>query len=558
MEEWAATEAEARNTLAIDRSKPNEWFRKLIESTSEAITVVSEGSGRFVDVNSAFRRTTGFDRQELIGKTPSEVGFLEDRAAYDRLLRDSLSHRTDELEFRTRDREVRCAQTTRMSIEVGGQPALIIIWRDITARKQFENDMARARDLALESARLKSEFMANVSHELRTPLNGIIGISELLFDTALTPEQQEYAGIIENSSRILLTIVSNIMDFSKAASGQLRFEEIDFDPRKVVETALAQSAAQAAAKGLVLTSSIDPAIPGKLRGDPNRLGEILMNLLSNAIKFTSSGEVGVVVTPGRVGDNLAVINFEVRDTGIGMSEADQKRLFQPFVQADGSPTRKYGGTGLGLAICAKLVELMNGNIGIRSTLGHGSTFYFTAQLAKAQAADSDQCGLGVAVQYARLLAPDATRSVVTSEAVTQSAWKQVRILVVEDDLVSKLVIRFQLKKLGYANVETASDGREALETLAKAPCEIVLMDCEMPGMGGFEAIQRIRSSEEGQRHTVVIAVTGKALAGDREKCLAAGIDDYIFKPIRLEELADALDRSRAIIAATSAAALGAD
>jgi PAS domain S-box-containing protein len=358
----------------------------LIESTEDPITVVSASSGRFVSVNAAFGRRVGFDRQEVLGKTPFEIGFLENRPSYDRFLREPLAAGGNEFEFRTKAGSLRSAQAISMAIEVAGQACFIIIWRDITERKQFEEDLIRARDLALESARLKSEFLAKVSHELRTPLTAIIGMSELLLLTELTSEQEEFADTISSRSAELLELVIDILDFSKASEPSLEdVKEIDFKLRQVVEAALALHAASASAKGLKVRLSIAPSIQDTLRGDPHRLGKVIANLVNNAVKFTDSGEVEVLVKFEGVHDERCRLRFEVRDTGIGLSLADQRRLFRPFVQADGSNTRRYGGIGMGLALCAKLVAMMHGTVGIISTPGKGSTFYFSAEFARAAA-----------------------------------------------------------------------------------------------------------------------------------------------------------------------------
>jgi PAS domain S-box-containing protein len=521
-----------------------EWFRQLIESTAEPISIVSVGSGRFVDTNAAFIRTMGFEPQEIIGRTPSEIGFLRDLAAYDRLLAASSAESINELDFRTRGGQWRCAQISRMAIEVAGQACLIVIWRDITERKQFELDMARARDLALESARLKSDFLATVSHELRTPLNGIIGMSELLSETALTPEQREFADTIGRSSAVLLKLVNDILDFSKGLSGQLRFEHISFDLRTVVESAIAMYATLAKGKGLELTWSIDPAIPQHLIGDPHRLGEVLTNLLNNAIKFTESGAITVRVALEKARDeSAAVVLFQVHDTGIGISPTDLERVFRPFIQADGSTTRRYGGTGLGLAICRSLVDLMQGNIGVDSKLGLGSTFHFTARFAQAQIDSGPRAP--DAPERIPQMAPGAIHDAVPAAVPgPQPDRARVRVLIVEDNPLNQTVLQRQLENLGYRNVGKAANGFEALAALTAEPYDIVLMDCEMPLMDGREATVQIRERERarGWKHSVVIAVTAYAMTDDQEKCLACGMDDYLSKPIRIEDLTRVLDR----------------
>ena len=522
-----------------DRIEKPSWFRALVESSAEPITVVSASSGRFVTINSAFARKVGFGSMEIVGKNPFEIGFLEDRRVYDDFLRDPAAQSGIEIEFRTSKGEIRCGQASSMSIEVGGQRCLIIIWRDVTERKQFESDMARARDLALESAQLRSDFLSNISHELRTPLNGIVAMSELLVATTLNSEQREYADTIETSSSLLLKLVTDILDFSTASSGKLRFEEIGFGVCHVVHTAISLYHGLAADKGLELVLFIDPTIPNDLIGDPHRLGQVLNNLLNNAIRFTHSGGVTVRVVPENIAEHSAVLRFEVQDTGIGISGADQERVFQPFVQADGSTTRKYGGTGLGLAICTRLVNMMGGRLGLRSSERCGSVFYFTARFALPRT-DSDQRDKEPAEEMPQLrqVAPPST----AADPPTQLDRARVCILIVEDNVTNQLVLRRQLEKLGYANSTVANNGQEALTILSKTPYDIVMMDCQMPVMDGFEATDRIRTSQNGQRSTFIIALTAHALTEDRDKCIAAGMDDYITKPVGLENLSATLER----------------
>jgi CheY-like chemotaxis protein len=400
--------------------------------------------------------------------------------------------------------------------------------------------MIRARDLALEAAQLKSHFLSTVSHELRTPLNGIIGMSELLTVMPLTFEQRTCADTIEQSSRVLLRLVNDILDFSKAANGQLRFEEISFSPREVIRLAMAMYSALAESKGLELVSFIEPAVPGNLIGDPYRLGQVLTNLLNNAIKFMHSGSITVRALQEKLSDESMVVRFEVQDTGIGIGLADQDRVFHPFVQADGSTTRQYGGTGLGLAICARLVNLINGEIRVLSTPGRGSVFHFTARFALAH----EHCdrSRGGALQETQEPSVAAVEYVASANLADHPYKERVRILIVEDNVTNQLVLRLQLNKLGYLQVTTTENGREALETLGGAPYDIILMDCEMPVMGGVEAARLIRNRKREEKRPYIIAVTGKATPEDRAKCLAAGMDDHISKPIRLGDLGGAIER----------------
>jgi PAS domain S-box-containing protein len=529
-----------REKLAEDQL---ELLRSAVASVTDSIRIVhtqADGRSHTLYVNPAHERMSGVPAHETVGK-PLDPGDERRAAGWTKLLAMAEKGDGSSVEFEGVNRNGRSYWVESSATLIDRRPDGSLRWaalsRNIEERRRVQRELLEAKEAAEAANRAKSEFLANMSHEIRTPMNGVLGMVSLLHNTPLSSQQRQYARAIEVSGDALLSIINDILDISKLEAGRLELESIDFDLAGAVESAVTLISGRAETKGVGLAVEIDPAAELTLRGDPNRIRQVLLNLLGNGIKFTHSGLVSLrvgVAAAERDGMAGPVVRFEVADTGIGVSAEAQERLFQKFSQADSSITRRFGGTGLGLAICKQLVELMCGRIGAESAPGQGSTFWFEIPLVsgrtalpQARSAEANSRDTGERVPSSR------DRAAAHGEAAAAPAG--LRVLLAEDHKINQQFALAVLAAAGH-RADLANNGHEAVEAVRTCDYDVILMDVHMPESDGIEATRRIRGMPPPKCNVPIIALTADAMSGSKEEYLAAGMDAYLSKPVKAADL----------------------
>ncbi len=537
-------------------------LRKTIDTALDAVVTIDAG-GAIVTWNIQAEAIFGWAEEEVVGEPLESIiiparyreAHRQELARFRESRETSLLNRRVELTAMRKDGAEFPVEWSMTAISVDGGYVLSSFIRDITERKQAEEAQGKyraqleleavmrtetlkaleeAKNLAEAASKVKSEFLAHISHEIRTPMNGILGMTELLRQTPLSTKQGHFVDTVYRSGAALLKLLNDVLDLSKVEAGKVELERIRFDLNKTVREVVDLFVDQAEGKGIELTCVLDESVPSVLQGDPVRLQQVLMNLVSNALKFTEHGSVTLTVTIEEGSASHATVRFEVQDTGIGVAPDAHAKIFHPFSQADGSTARKFGGTGLGLSIVKQLILLMEGTVGVKSEAGQGATFWCTARLAKVSGSTRE----------AGKRFPER-RGVLLPTAPPQLPDPRItgaRILLAEDNPVNREVAVCMLEQLGCL-VVAVEHGQEAVMQAESSQFDLVLMDCQMPAMDGFSATKAIREGEQRTgRHMTIVALTAHAIDNHRERCLAAGMDDYMSKPFTQAELGEMVQR----------------
>ncbi|MFZ2277298.1 MAG: ATP-binding protein [Prosthecobacter sp.] len=510
----------------------------LVASFTDNLVVITDASGRLEWVNDAFVKRTGYTLGEVIGRKPGDVlqGPETDRetvALIGEKLRQGESFQAQLLNY-TKSGSPYWVEfhVTPIKNKEGTIVRFIAVQSDITELKRTQSELKIAKEKAEAASQAKSDFLATMSHEIRTPMNGIIGMTSLLLDTELADKQREMVDAVRHSGDSLMTIIEDILDFSKIEARKLDLVEEAFGLDSVISGVVDLLQHKAASRSIDLIVRIGSDVPDCFMGDPGRLRQILMNLVGNGIKFTDEGSIRIQVSRlNATATGAPNLEISVTDTGIGMTEEQQSQLFQPFTQVDSSTTRRFGGTGLGLAICKRLVELMGGSIGVESKRHRGSRFWIRLPL---RVVENQKMPVQEEPEVRAETAPQATIGGIKP-----------RLLLVEDNEVNARMAMMMLEKNGYP-AEVATDGEVAVERFASGVYDGILMDCHMPNMDGYEATRAIRQLEASPHwkrpRCRIIAMTANVQAGERERCLAVGMDDYVSKPLRTRPLLEALQQ----------------
>ena len=530
---WRALELGGSRRLLIgiedEGSLPHEMHLQRLFDLSLDMLCVAGLDGYFRHINAAFSQTLGHSVEQLCSRPFLDFVHPDDREGTVAEL-SSLAEGLPTAHFENR---YRCADGSYRWLAWRAAPlpeegTVYAIARDVTERKRAEQELLAAKEAAEAGVQAKGTFLAQISHEIRTPMNGVLGMLALLADTELSRQQRQYLHDARTSAESLLRLISDLLDLSRLEAGRFEISARWFDPHQLVHQVAALLSPAAETKGLRLCSNIDQRLPRTLAGDPGRLRQILVNLVGNAIKFTDEGSVTIAVRVDSQTASEVRLLFTVVDTGIGIDEAHQASIFDAFSQGELGNAPSRIGTGLGLSIAKQLVELMAGEIGLRSEVGEGSTFWFRVSLPAASSQRAQRSAADPAdIERAQVRAPERR--------------PEASILLVEDNCVNQRVALGMLRALGY-EAELAEDGPAAVQKASSDNYDLILMDCQLPGIDGLEATRRIRRAASGSAATPIVAMTAHAMSGDRDLCLAAGMSDYLAKPLELEALRAVVDR----------------